>query len=75
MKDPAHPIWFILRFVCLLVFLVVFSWLNATKFDETEAKMIAGVGIRFRSSGWLGSPAATALIRSAISDISPPMTS
>lgn len=43
MKDHKHPIWPLFRFVALLVFIIVFSWINASKFDETEAKMITAV--------------------------------
>lgn len=43
MRDAHHPVWILARWVALLVFLVVFSWLNASEFDETEAKMITAV--------------------------------
>lgn len=43
MKQAHHPVWIFARWVALLVFLLVFSWLNASNWDDTEAKMILGV--------------------------------
>ena len=39
---PAdHPIWYILKSLVFLGFLILFSYTNASNFDSTELTMIA----------------------------------
>ena len=55
MKNASHPVWSLAKLGMLLVFLVVFSWINASQFDETELKVIGWVmglygGVEFISN-------------------------
>jgi hypothetical protein len=45
MKDAKHPIWTLLNRVALLGFVLLFSYLNASRFDQTELKMLLEVAL------------------------------
>jgi len=40
MKDPSHPIWPLLRFAIVAIVITTVLFVNASDFDETEAKAI-----------------------------------
>lgn len=50
MKDPSHPIWSLLRLVILMVALTLLLWFNASDFDSTEIRTIAGMFLMAASS-------------------------
>ena len=45
MTTTKHPIWAFLNLVVILVFVTVFSYLNASEFDETELKMLMQLAV------------------------------
>ncbi len=45
-----HPMWRVLNMAVILAFVIGFSALNATTFDETEVKMITQLVIAL--GGW-----------------------
>lgn len=50
LAPAGHPIWKLANLIVILVFLTVFLYLNATKFDQTEMKSIIYMAMAL--GGW-----------------------
>ena len=50
MPAESHPIWRLATIVVVLVFVTVFSWINASNFDGTELRTIIGMALAV--TGW-----------------------
>jgi len=53
MTDPEHPIWQILQMVTYLGAAMLFMWLNASSFDETEIKTLTELAAVVFGGEWL----------------------